>query len=359
MLLMPVAMMWFFGGMGGSGSADPPRISLTVVDHDREWLSRAVVDELHDESVNLRELTPDEAASAADTVRTLVLPVGFTSEVLAGNQQVLQLLKEPGSNDQFAFAAQTHITRAIVRATARLIEMELAGDDAPAPDVRFRDLARREPLVALDVSTAGRGRPVPSGRAQSVPGIMTFVVLMMTLIYGAVFLTVEKRSGMLRRQSIAPLGRTRIFAGKLLGRLLIAGIQVVILVLAGRFVFGVSWGDSPAGLSLVLASYTFAVAGLATFLGALLRTPEQASAVGWIGAMVMAAIGGCWWPSELMPGWLWTVGHAFPTAWAMDAFHALISFGGGVRDVVVPAAALAGFGALSTLLGARFLRVDG
>ena len=72
--------------------------------------------------------------------------------------------------------------------------------------------------------------------------------------------------------------------------------------------------------------------------------------------MVLAGLGGCWWPGEVMPQWLLTAAHVFPTAWAMDGFHALISFGRGVEGVVVPSLALLGFGALFGVLGARFLR---
>ena len=95
-------------------------------------------------------------------------------------------------------------------------------------------------------------------------------------------------------------------------------------VLAGRFLFGVSWGSSPLGLVLVLGSYTVAVSGMATLVGALVSTPEQASGLGWISTMVMAGLGGCWWPSEVMPRWMWKLAHIFPTAWAMDGFHALV-----------------------------------
>jgi linearmycin/streptolysin S transport system permease protein len=161
---------------------------------------------------------------------------------------------------------------------------------------------------------------------------------------------------MLRRQVSLPLSRPALVLGKLAGRLLLAVIQVVVLLAAGRFLFGLDFGRSPAGLALVLAAYAFCVAGLATFCGAVFRTPEQASAVGWIASMVMAALGGCWWPSELMPRWLWRAAHVFPTAWAMDAFHALISFGRGVEAVVLPAAVLLGFGVLFGGLGARFLK---
>jgi ABC-type multidrug transport system permease subunit len=71
--------------------------------------------------------------------------------------------------------------------------------------------------------------------------------------------------------------------------------------------------------------------------------------------MVMAAIGGCWWPSEVMPSWLQRAAHAFPTAWAMDAFHALISFGRGAEAVLLPCAVLLLFGAACVAIGARYL----
>ncbi len=73
--------------------------------------------------------------------------------------------------------------------------------------------------------------------------------------------------------------------------------------------------------------------------------------------MVLAALGGCWWPSEVMPRWLWSAAHVLPTPWAMDGLHALISFGRGVEAAVVPAAVLLGFAALFAALGSRLLRV--
>jgi ABC-2 type transport system permease protein len=180
-------------------------------------------------------------------------------------------------------------------------------------------------------------------------------VLMMTLIYGAVFLTLEKRRGLIRRQTTLPLPASVLFAGKLAGRLALGGTQAALLLLAGRFVFGLSLGSSPAGLALLLGAYLLAVAAMATFLGAVLSSPEQASAVGWAASMVLAALGGCWWPSEVMPRWLWKAAHVLPTAWAMDGFHALISFGHGVETVVLPTVVLLGFAALFAALGSRFL----
>ena len=154
------------------------------------------------------------------------------------------------------------------------------------------------------------------------------------------------------------MSRRDVFVGKLLGRMFIAACQLVPLVLAGRFLFGISWGRSLPALIAVLVCYALAVGSLATLLGAVLRTPAQASAVGWIGSMVLAALGGCWWPAELMPSWMRTAAHALPTAWAMDAFHALITFGQGFEGIIQPCIALLLFTAAFTALGARYLSFD-
>jgi ABC-type multidrug transport system permease subunit len=354
MFLLPLAMMWVFGAVNGGGG--PTKASLGVADRDGGWLARELVKELAGERIELTELKPGSpvAAGGKDVPpRTLVIPLGFTANVLAGHQQILRLEKASSASEEFSLAAESHIVRAIVRIVGRLAEM-----GPQAQPQAFTALGSRPPLVSVAVSTAGGGHPVPQGFAQSVPGTLTMTVLMMTLIYGAVFLTLEKRQGMIRRQAMLPLSRSTVYLGKLAGRLLIAGAQAVILLIAGRFLFHVSWGSSPGGLALLLGSYLLAVAALSTLLGAILSTPEQASAVGWISSMILAALGGCWWPSEVMPRWLWRASHVLPTPWAMDGFHSLISFGHGIEAVLVPAAVLVGFAVLFAALGSRFLVVD-
>lgn len=359
MLVLPIGLMWVFGQVNRGGSSGPPKAALTVEDRDGGWLSRALVAELETaEQIDLKTVEPG-APRQQEPTRLLVIPQGFTANALAGEQQILELTKASGSNQELGLAVEANLTRAIVRLVGRLAEVgpKAPGDaDGSAQQKAFVALAGRPPVVSVAVSTAGQGKPVPGGMAQSVPGILTMTVLMMTVIYGGVFLTLEKRQGMIRRQATLPLSPGVLFTGKLAGRLALATLQAVLLVAAGRFLFGFSWGSSPLGLTLVLATYLAAVAAFSTLLGAVLSTPDQASSVGWIASMILAALGGCWWPSEVMPRWLWQAAHALPTAWAMDGFHTLISFGKGTEAILVPAAVLAGFAALFTLLGARFFR---
>ncbi|MEM9290963.1 MAG: ABC transporter permease [Acidobacteriota bacterium] len=347
--------------------------------------------------------------------RVLVIPEGFTAGAVAGEVQTLHLRVRSGASQEYSFAARTHITRAATSVLTRLVEANLeltpeeetgnaasslvqllttlveptlgsalsdlggsagAGDsesdaegdersaepsEEPSEEqlaALVRTLGERPTLVEVRTSVAGSGQEVPTGFSLSVPGTLALLVLMMTAIYGGVSLAQERERGVLRRLATLPVTRGQLFLGKLLGRFFIALLQVLMLVAVGTLVFQLNWGPSPLGLGLLLGAYAFACAGYSLLLGAVLRTPDQVSSIAWISSMAMAALGGCWWPKEIMPEWMRTLGLAFPTGWAMDGFHALISFGRGLEATVEPAAALVGFGMLFTWLGRRYLRFD-
>lgn len=356
LVVLPIFLIWLFGTVtSGNGTA---KVALTVVDRDGGWLAQAFAKELDGPNVALEVLrgAAADGEAAKQATRRLELPAGFTEKALSGKQQRLKIETGENAQSDYSRAAEVVVIRAIARTLARVAEMKQSS--GPMSVDGYDALRVRPPIVALETANAGRGTAVPRGVAQSVPGIMTFTVLMMTLIYGAVFLTIEKREGMLKRQLTLPISRITILAGKVLGRVLVAMLQIGILVVAGRFLFHLDFGPSPTALFALLISYAVAVGGMATFLGAILANPEQASIVGWLVSMVMAAMGGCWWPSEVMPEWLRTGAHIFPTAWAMDGFHALISFGRGFEAVAVPCAVLLGFGAAFSWLGARKLRTS-
>ncbi|MDH7600254.1 MAG: ABC transporter permease [Sedimentisphaerales bacterium] len=74
-------------------------------------------------------------------------------------------------------------------------------------------------------------------------------------------------------------------------------------------------------------------------------------------SLLMAALGGCWWPIEVAPRVLQQAAILVPTGWAMSALHQLISLGNGIRQVLPQIARLVGFAAAANLLAGRFFRV--
>ncbi len=374
MLLMPVLFVLFFGYIGSRGNQGPSdrSIRLTVVDRDVSWLSRALLDSLKAEDFDVHEVGEAEAVSLADRTRTLVIPEGFADAVARKKQVTLFLARQEGASDRGTAVAELHVHRALVQLIGTLVDMELVATPAEPLDLQadhlqdFRRHAQRESLVKIETSYAGAGRPVPQGFGQAVPGMLAQFMVMAVLIGGSTSLTEDKASGVLRRLAVAPFTPRSLIAGRLVGLLALGVVQALVLLVLGWAVdalnlFGTQfyWGPSPIGLALVILASAASTASIGLFLGAVLSTPAQASAVGWLAGMIMAGLGGCWWPLEVVPGWLRQAGHVFPTAWTMDALHDLTSFGKGLDAVLPEVGILLAIATVFGVLGSKLLKVQG
>ena len=121
--------------------------------------------------------------------------------------------------------------------------------------------------------------------------------------------------------------------------------------MVGQFVFGVPWGRSPIALLMIVLTFDLAIVSLGIFISTLVKTTDQVVAIMIASSMAMAALGGAWWPIDIVPPFMKTIGHFFPSAWAMDGFVDIILRGAGVADVLLPATVLLGFAVLFFGLG--------
>ena len=173
----------------------------------------------------------------------------------------------------------------------------------------------------------------PTGFNQSVPGMGTMFVLM-TVLVGMVMLVNERNNWTLQRVVMMPVSRSQILAGKILSRFLLGIITFTLLIIVGTVV-GVNFGSNPLGVALIVIVYTLCVTALAFAIGPLLRTEMQVSAIANLLGIVLAAIGGAWWPLEIVPDFMRTIAHISPISWAMNSFNELIFYGGGLGDIAV------------------------
>jgi ABC-type Na+ efflux pump permease subunit len=363
LILMPVVFATFFGLVmgGGAGPSDGTAV-LTVVDEDGGPVAAMLIEELESERLALNRVLPADKEATPNKVRTLVLPAGLSTSVLAGDQVTLRLEKEPDSPAEASLMVQARVVSAIATVLGRLIEAS-AG---PAPGTELATGlpttgAPADDLVVVRSVFAGEARVTPGGFAQSIPGNTVMFVMLVALTYGAASVAGERSSGRLRRLATTPLAQGEIVAGKVAGRLVIAVLQITILtivaVVASRTV-GIPIGDRPFATWIVLLAYAVAVAPLGVAFGARFTDPDRAASIGVIATLIMAAFGGCWWPLEVVSKPLQTVALAFPTGWAMRALHGTISFGRGIDGVLLPLAVLVGYSVLFSAIAVRSLRID-
>ena len=186
----------------------------------------------------------------------------------------------------------------------------------------------------LDVAAAGKRQVIPSGFQQAIPGILVMFTLLVLLTSGSSMLVVERNQGLLRRLAYAPMSRTEVVAGKWCGRMVLAMLQIGSAVLIGTLLFNMQWGPDVPMIILLLASWAAFCASAGLLLGSIARTEGQASGLGVLTANLLAALGGCWWPIEVTPGWMQNVQNFTPTGWTMDGLHKLISFEAGATSAL-------------------------
>ncbi len=380
--LMPLAFMTFFGLSFGGGSGRTPMATLTVEDNDGGYLVEDLISLLEGENYYIQ--MSDTLSEGRDPVRTLVIPERFTDDVLGREKVELALVRDRGSNRNAGEAASAAVIRSIVRLVTGLVEIEngLINEGSGSISVRGDSLygslllvTRRQPgmsavleeridtmmvrsaNITVKSEHAGRGAEIPAGFQSSVPGSLVMFVLMTMLFSGSV-MAAERKDGVLRRIGMSPAGKGDVVAGKLLGRMLIAAAQIIFLLVVGKLLFRISLGSSPGGLFLLMLTFAFAMGSLSILFGSLLSDPDQVTTIGVITAMAMSALGGCWWPLEVVSAPMRVVAYCLPTGWTINGIHRLISFGLGTSAILPHITVLFLFGLVFLAIGAKRLKWD-
>ena len=85
-------------------------------------------------------------------------------------------------------------------------------------------------------------------------------------------------------------------------------------------------------------------------LASLVRSHRQAEAFSILLANLLGMLGGSWWPLEIVPPALQTVGKFTPVYWGVNGLNRLITNGQGIAGILPNVYILLGFAALSLVL---------
>ena len=181
------------------------------------------------------------------------------------------------------------------------------------------------PMETIDVKPPGRDQQVTYQQAQSVCGMTVMMLLFALTNCGSVLLS-ERENGTLRRLFAQPISRNSILLGKFIFVFAVGVLQMTVLFCYGEWMFRVGlFRDIP---SLIVISVTWiATAGaFGVFLAAISRSARQAESLASLLILMMAALGGCWFPLQMMslPPLLDTVCKSTMTYWAMTGYQGML-----------------------------------
>ena len=159
------------------------------------------------------------------------------------------------------------------------------------------------------------------------------VFLLFTLLGSAKTIHEEREAGTYWRLLTTPLTRSSLIGGKLLGSFVFAALQLLVLVVLTRLLFGVDWGSDPVAVFLMVLVTAAGATSVAVFIASVARTGRQTDQVGTTVILVMSLVGGSMWPVEQAPEFLRRIARFTFNYWAQSGFRTLIFHDAGLAGI--------------------------
>ena len=278
----------------------------------------------------------------------LELPAGYDARLQQGRGVTIGYFARPNSVAQQLRATVQSVAAEQSRtlAAAQVIQRDLKASFASAL-ARAQATAATTPRVLVQLSAPdGSAYATTAGRFDSGASTQVLLFIFLNSLSGAAFLIETRRLGIARRILSTPTSTGILVAGQLLGRLAVALLQALIIVLGSLLFFGVDWGE-PLGTAAVLVSFCLVGTGAAALLGSLFASEQQAGPVALLLGLGLAALGGSMAPLEVFPNTARTIAHITPHAWANEAFSKLLKHGGDLVTVLPQVGVLLAFAAVA------------
>jgi ABC-2 type transport system permease protein len=304
----------------------------------------------------------------------LAFPADFTQALTTGAGTSLEVVADAGDvNTRAALqglagavSARIGTDQVSIRASvALLVEGGAIPDDPAAIDLAVQRMVQE--LLAgggstgapyLAFTTENIGEVEAENPANFViPGYLVMFVFFAAAL-GAESIVRERTNHTLERLLATSVKKEAILGGIFTGTFIRGLIQIAIFWVVGILVFKVDLGLSPAGVLLLSLLMVIMSAAFSLMLATLARTQRSAGSLAVITSLVLAPLGGCWWPFFLYPAWLQTIGRVTPHAWATTGFNKLMVFGADFGAAVPEMLALLGFAVVFGLIAAWRFRTS-
>lgn len=374
LLVVPIALTFVIGLANSGGGGGPTQIRVDVLDWDETALSAQFLDSVRAANTSLVLCPMDndaddfcqigdrsefdaewgvERVRNGDSLAFIQIPEGFESQIQAF--EPVRIIYTSDENLTAPGFIRQAVDAALLRVNGAVVASRVGGNvlaESNLPDVDEAAIGMFEGAVYERAVSIWADNPIgvdyqlttqtesedsantglSAGLSQSVPG-MGAMFVMFTVFGGMTTLVIERQQWTLPRLVMMPISRAQLLGGKILSRFLLGLLQFGV-VFAFGLIMRVNFGNDPIAVILVIVAYTLAITALSFAVGNRVENEAQASGLSLLLSLVLASLGGAWWPLEVVPEAMRIVGHVSPVAWAMDGFSELVYRGGGLLDVL-------------------------
>jgi len=343
-IIAPVGLAAIFSMMLGQvADSDFLQVSFGVVDLDHGEVSTLFTDDilgaLEQEGIVSEIVRLDSVPAAEDLVSggdvdaAFVMPIGFSAAA--------------GGGDEVAIDVIGYVDSPIGTLVARSIADRFAGEiNGVGMAVATISTLRGQALDTADTaSLVGEvlqlETPLTLGTTEAAdkeldPSTfysagMAVMFLFLTVQFGVLGLLEEKSNGTMGRLLTAPINRWSIIFGKGITSFALGIVSMTAVIAITTLGLGADWGD-PLGVAILVLAGVLAAMGVMTVIAAFAKTAEQAQNLQAIVALLLAMLGGSFFPVAQAGGLIQKLSLLTPHAWFLRGLGDLAG-GAGVTGI--------------------------
>ena len=344
-VLLPVMLLVIYGY---AINLDVNHLRLAVYDQDNSYQSRDLIGAFsHGEYFDIvasvrsnRAVTEALDDSLAKAV--LVIPPTYARDLASNRVAEVQLLVD-GSDSTTSSTAIGYANAIVQQQSAKITvaALQRRGITPPAAapiDARFRYWYNPELRSTNFI----------------VPGLVAVILMMLSALLTSMTVVRERERGTIEQLVVSPVMPSELMIGKLLPYVIIAFFDVILVIAAGRLLFGVPLKGSPALVLVLSAVFLTAALGIGLLISVASHNQQTAMTAALLTTLLPSILlSGFIFPIRAMPVVLQIITNLIPARHFLVILRAIFLKGSGFALVWRPALILLICGLVVLTLSAK------
>lgn len=301
-------------------------INIVIVDQDRSPVSARLVSKINASTyfkISGHLASYQQALNLVEEDKTdliLQIPPHFERNLVRENQQKL-FIAVNAINGMKAGLGYAYLSNII-----QLFNDELRGQVTP--------LSKFNTSPRIEMTFTSRFNPYQLYYLFMVPGILAFLVTMVTGFLSALNIVKEKEMGTIEQINVTPIKKYHFILGKLIPFWIIGTVVFTLGLMVSLFVYGIV----PVGSILLLYGfmwvYLLAVLGFGLLVSTYCDKQQQAMLIMFFFMMIFILMGGLLTSIDGMPYWAKLIAALNPVSYIIDVVRAVVLKGSGLQDIL-------------------------
>ena len=369
-LIMTAMALGFTAIFGISFNSYRP--SVIIVDEDNTIYSKEFIEELKLNKTFKFDDSDKETATLrveeGDAFVALIVNEGFHDSIENGNEVTIGQIKV--KDDTFLLSLQETVRSIITKmaGSERISKgtADFVSSQKPSADKeKIKTSAYINVMDSwkfknpLKITSTVANTNIQSGYNDMKQSMIGFTVFfsMYTMVFSIGTILSDKRYKTWDRMLISPVPMSSILGGTMVVSFLVGIMQMSVLILGGKYLFGIDWGSSIAGIITVTTVFVFTITSFGLMLSGIVKTEAQLGAIAPVVLTSTSMLGGTMWPLEIVNNKiLLFLAELTPQKWAMQGMLNIASKGMGFESIIIPSIVLLAMGIIFFTIGVKTVK---